>query len=77
MFLHLLHVISVIHHFIHIYYISKNHNLFHICLIRVIEDPLIGPVYGNIFLEFSVILKLDSERIYLNLPTIDMQKVMG
>ena len=27
----------------------------------LIEDSLIGPVYGNILLEFSVALNLDSE----------------
>ena len=43
----------------------------------LIEDSLIGPVYENIFLEFSVTLKLDSERFCLKLPIIDIQRVMG
>ena len=43
----------------------------------LIEDSLIGPVYGNIFLEFSVVLKLDSEQFCLKLTIIDTQRVMG
>jgi len=43
----------------------------------LIEGSLIGPVYGNIFLEFSVALKKDSEQLCLNLLIIDIHRVMG
>ena len=43
----------------------------------LIEGSLIGLVYGNIFLEFSVALKKGSERLCLKLPIIDIQRVMG
>ena len=43
----------------------------------LIEDSLIGPVYGDIFLEFFVTLKKDSEWFCLKLPIIDIQRVMG
>ena len=43
----------------------------------LIEDTLIGPVYGNIFLKFSLTLKLESEWFCLKLPIIAIQRVMG
>ena len=43
----------------------------------LIAGTFISPVYGNIFLEFSVILKKDSERLSSKLPIIDIQKVMS
>ena len=43
----------------------------------LIESILIGPVYRSIFLEFSVTLKKDSERLCLKLPIVDIQRVMG
>ena len=66
MFLHLLFSISLMHHFVYTYFISKIHNLFHVCPTYMcdflIESLLIGPVYGNIFLEFSMTLRKDSEQ---------------
>ena len=41
------------------------------------EYSLIGSVYGDIFLEFSVTLKTNSEQLCLKLPIIDIQRVMG
>ena len=41
------------------------------------EGSLIGSVYGDIFLEFSVTLKKNSEQLCLKLPIIDIQRVMG
>ena len=41
------------------------------------EGSLIGPVYGDIFLEFSVTLKKNSEQLCLKLLIIDVQRVMG
>ena len=38
------------------------------------EDSLIGPVYGNIFLEFFVRLQSDSKRFCLKLLIIDIQR---
>ena len=43
----------------------------------LIEDSLIGAVYGNIFLEFSMTLKKDINWLCLKLPIIDIQRVMG
>ena len=39
----------------------------------LIEDSLIGPVYRNGFLEFSVTLKLDSTQFCLKLLIIDIR----
>ena len=43
----------------------------------LIEDSLIRPVYWNIFLEFSVKLKMDSEQFCLKLLIIGIQSVMS
>ena len=42
----------------------------------LIEGSSIGPAYGKIFLEFSVMLRKDGEQLSLKLSIIDIQKVM-
>ena len=51
------------------YFVLKIHNLFHACPIWKRLFDLFG--LWNYFLEFSVILKLDTERLCLKLPIID------